>query len=448
MGFRPPAGSAGEQLKQKELLRGPFFWLSAFYLVYCMRLEDWIPGLTYVPLAKISGLFAILGLWMSLGKSKRSWRDIPKEGRYLLAMIGLLFVSALLSPVWKGGALVRTIDFSKVFIAWVLTYLLVTSVERLRRIIFIQVGSVAMISLISMLRSGSHPRLEGALGGIYSNPNDLAFAIVLSLPFCLAFLLSAKSVLRKGFWVLAMLLPAAALVLTASRAGFITLIISGTVCLWHFAIKGRRPQLIVATVLIGAALLAVAGGTLKNRFMAMTGQDLDTSVESSAYGSFEQREQLIFKALDGIKHYPLLGVGKNNFVTYSGVWREVHVSYLQIAVEGGIPAFILYLMFFYRGFANLGQVRRFKNLDVQTQLLVGALHSSLVGFVVGACFAPEAYQFFPYFAVAYTSALLATMREREMATLMPAAPPRRRLQVYGENGGKPSERSHVPTIVR
>ena len=360
MGFPPQLGPAGEKLRQKELLRGPFFWLSAFYLVYCIRLEDWIPGLVYLPLAKISGLFAIVGLFTSLGKSKRSLRDVPKEGRYLLAMIGLLFVSAVFSPVWKGGAFLRTIDFSKVFIAWVLTYLLVTSVERLRRIIIIQVGSVAVVSMISMLRSGSHPRLEGALGGIYSNPNDLAFAIVLSLPFCLAFLLSAKSFLRKGLWALAMLLPAAALVLTASRAGFITLIISGTVCLWHFAVKGRRPQLIVATVLIGAALLAVAGGTLQKRFMAMTGQDLDTSVESSAYGSFEERERLIFRALYGIEQYPLLGVGKNNFVTYSGVWREVHVSYLQIAVEGGIPAFILYLMFFYRGFANLRQMRRFK----------------------------------------------------------------------------------------
>jgi len=44
---------------------------------------------------------------------------------------------------------------------------------------------------------------------------------------------------------------------------------------------------------------------------------------------------------------------------------------------------------------------------------VGALHSSMVGFVIGALFSPEAYQFFPYFAVAYTSALVATLREQE-----------------------------------
>ena len=35
-----------------------------------------------------------------------------------------------------------------------------------------------------------------------------------------------------------------------------------------------------------------------------------------------------------------------NFLTYSLIWHEVHMTYLQICVEGGIPGMILYLMFF------------------------------------------------------------------------------------------------------
>jgi hypothetical protein len=34
---------------------------------------------------------------------------------------------------------------------------------------------------------------------------------------------------------------------------------------------------------------------------------------------------------------------------------------------------------------------------------------------VGALFAPEAYQFFPYFAVAYTSALVETLAQKQSA---------------------------------
>src|SRR5207302_227610 len=158
------------------------------------------------------------------------------------------------------------------------------------------------------------------------------------------------------------------------------------------------PLLIIAVVFIGTALLVLAGKTLKDRFLALSGEGLDTKLGTSAYGSFEDRRFLMLRALEGIEHYPLLGIGTRNFVTYSGVWREVHVSYLQIGVEGGIPALILYLLFFARGFANLRLLRRTKTLNAQTRLFVGALHSSLIGFTVGASFAPEAYQFFPYFA--------------------------------------------------
>ena len=56
---------------QREPLSGAFFWLCAFYLIYCARPEDWIPGLAYIPLVKISGICALLALVTSAGKSKR-----------------------------------------------------------------------------------------------------------------------------------------------------------------------------------------------------------------------------------------------------------------------------------------------------------------------------------------------------------------------------------------
>jgi len=130
------------------------------------------------------------------------------------------------------------------------------------------------------------------------------------------------------------------------------------------------------------------------------------------------------RSLSGMVHYPL-GIGFGNFPNYSGTWREVHVSYLQIGVEGGIAALVLYLLFFARGFANLRQLKRM-GIDSDTKLFAGALHASLVGFVVGALFAPEAYQFFPYFAVAYTSVLLAIANEKSKEDGSTPEPPGRR----------------------
>jgi O-antigen ligase len=406
---------------RSEPLRGAFFWLSAFYLVYCARPEDWIPGLKYIPLAKISGIFALMGLLLSAGKSKRGLRDLPKEVKYLAAMIGLLLVAALLSPVWKGGALFKTLDFSKMLVAWVLTFLVVTNFKRLRQIIFIQSASVVVIAMVSLIKGRNTPRLEGVIGGIYSNPNDLAFAIVLSLPFCVAFLLHTRSIPRKLIWTLAMLAMCTALFLTASRGGFVTLLVTSAVGLWHFGVKGKRPHLIALAALVALVVGVTAGRHLKDRFFAISGEEVDTKMEMSAHGSYEQRRFLMVKSMQTIAHYPQ-GLGQGNFANYSGVWREVHVAYLQIAVEGGIAALVCYLLFFGCGFSNLRRLRRMPGNTIETDLFARALHSSLIGFLVGALFSPEAYQYFPYFAVAYTSVLLAIAKEKEQISEAPILP--------------------------
>jgi hypothetical protein len=397
---------------EREPLAGAFFWLSAFYLVYCARPEDWIPGLEYIPLAKISGIFALLGLLTSLGRTKRGFHDLPREVSYFFGIICLLFVSAAISPVWKGGAFLKTLDFAKALVAWLLTFLVVTTFARLRRIIFIQSISVATIAIVSVLKGRSHPRLQGVIGGIYANPNDLAFAIVLCLPFCFAFLLSTRSIPRKAAWTGAMLVMCMSLFMTASRAGFIELLVTGAVCLWVFGVKGKRIHLIATVALVALVVGVAAGGRLKDRFVAISGNNLTNDIDVSAYGSYEQRRFLISESIQGIAQYPL-GIGLGNFTVYSGVWRDVHVSYLQIAVEGGIAALVLYLLFFARGFANLRQLRRIPNQDVDVELFSGALYATLIGFLVGALFAPEAYQYFPYFAVAYTSVLLAIVKGRK-----------------------------------
>jgi O-antigen ligase len=222
--------------------------------------------------------------------------------------------------------------------------------------------------------------------------------------------------------------------LTASRAGFLDLVVAGTVGLWLFGVKGKRLYLIIAAGVVVVLLLRVAGRNLERRFAVVAGATVSSRLELSAEGSFEERKLLMARAVDAIVHYPILGVGVGDFVVYSGLWKEVHASYLQIAAEGGIPVLILYLTFFSCGFANLRRLMRTYNLDPEANLFACALKSSLVGFVVGACFAPEAYQFFPYFAVCYTSVLLAIVEERQptkvSATRVSRARPRRLAVAY------------------
>jgi O-antigen ligase len=401
-----------------------FFWLNAFYVVYCARPEDWFSPIGFLPLAKITGVGAVLAFMFASGKGNRKFRQLPIESYYLLVMIVILMVSSIFSPVWKGGAISRTLDFAKVWIIFVLTFLLVTNLPKFRRIIYIQAASVPVVCLLSIVKGRHTARLDGVLGGIYSNPNDLAFAIALSFPFCLMFFLTAKTKFRKLLWVAGMLIMGVGLVMTASRGGFITMVFTGAVCLWHFGVKGKRFFLIAATGFVGLVLLMVAGGTMRDRFVSLWSErsDLHTREQRVAFDSFEQRQFLIDRSFEGIRDYPILGIGTRNFETYSTVWREVHMTYLQICVEGGIPSLVLFLLFFGCGFVNLRRVRKRKNLSQEVVLFTGALHSVLVGFAVGALFSPEAYQFFPFFAVAYSSALLAYVQETERAAPVAAKP--------------------------
>jgi len=403
-----PSGQLQETAAKFSL---SFFWLTSFYFVYCARPGDTVPGFGEIHPAKITGGLAALSLLFSLRTSGRQLKDIPKEGFYLLLLILLLLVSAVLSPVWRGGALDTALDFSKVFLAWVATFMLVTTLRALRRIVFIQSASVALVSLAAIVKGHSVPRLEGVIGGLYSNSNDLALAIALCMPFCLAFLLTAKSVLRKASWLCAIVVMTAALMLTASRGGFIDLGVAGIVLLWHFGIKGKRTYLIIGALALILGAFGVEGKQLAVRWNGFFGRGASEQ-QDTAHDSYVQRKTLVTKAIQTIAEYPILGVGAGNFVVHSRMWRDVHVVYLQIAVDGGIFALILYLMFFARGFTNLRLLFKSENLDTETVLFAGAVKSSLVGFVVGACFAPVAYQFFPYFFVCYSSVLLAIVNDR------------------------------------
>jgi hypothetical protein len=101
-------------------------------------------------------------------------------------------------------------------------------------------------------------------------------------------------------------------------------------------------------------------------------------------------------------------------------------------------------MFFWRGFANLRRAARTPDLAPETRLFASAVQGSLFAYVVGAQLAPEAYQFFPLFAVAYTSVLVVVAKQHrecaEAPETMVSRRPWRRLSVYTRppNQSRPS----------
>jgi O-antigen ligase len=388
---------------EAQPLGAAYFWLLLFFVVYCARPEDWVPFVGLVPLAKIAGIFCVLSFLASITKLSR----LPRETVYLVLLVIQLWLTVPLSPVWRGGAFFITLDFSKVLLIVLVMGAAVTTLERLRRLIFVQTASVVAIAAVTLVKGGSRlGRLEGAVHGIYENSNELALILVLTLPFCIAFLLRTGSLWRKGIWAGAAGLLVYTTMLTGSRAGLLALLVCGVICVREFGIRGRRLALVMIAAGVGMALMLFAGATVKDRFDAMFSDETHSEEAQAAYGSAVQRQELFWKALAVTAEHPLFGIGPGNFNSVSGTWHDQHNSYTQLSSEGGVPALILFVLLLWSALANLREANRLAPPDSEEALFAMALRGSLYGFVVAAFFACSAYQCFPYFLVAYTSALV------------------------------------------
>jgi putative inorganic carbon (HCO3(-)) transporter len=386
--------------RQRPLV-GAYVSLLLFMAVYCLRPEDWIPGLSAVPLAKVAGILALLALAFSLREIRSPF---PREVIYLFLLVAQLFLATAMSTVWRGGALQVTLDFAKVLILVIVMAVAVKTEKYLRRLIFIQAASVAAIAAVAVWKGQLlGGRLEGVLGGNYSNPNDLALAIVISLPLCLALLFLMRNWVWKASWILAMLVMIDAVFLTGSRGGFISLIATTAVCLWEFGIVNRKRYLFVIVGLAGAIFWLSSSGMLAKRLQGTFNSQEDVA---SSYGSAQQRQGLFWRSVEVTEERPIFGVGPGNFEVLSGNWHASHNTFTQMSSEGGLPAFLLLLLILFSGFNNVRKIKKTARRHRSLILLVQGLHASLAGYVTGALFANTGYQFFPYFLVAYTTALL------------------------------------------
>ena len=138
-------------------------------MVYCARPEDYIFGLKYLPMAKITAILAMWGLFTALGKAKRTYKDVPKEEE------------TASRPDWRKAFLCRRPPLPSLegwrhqphhrFLQGVCGlgshvpahhYLRASTEE----IIYIQAFSVAVICTISIIKGHDMPRLQGVIGGI------------------------------------------------------------------------------------------------------------------------------------------------------------------------------------------------------------------------------------------------------------------------------------------
>src|SRR2546428_5347716 len=220
--------------------------LLLFSVLYYARPEDIIPGLSSIPWSKISGGIALLAVIAGLAGNKIKTK-FPLELKLLLVLFAHLVITIPFA-FWRGGAFANVFEkFSKEVIVALLVTLIVQNIDELRKLIFVQAAAVGIMTIVTVIIHPGGVRLEGVLGGIFDNPNDLAISIAINWPLCLTFFFFTRGIGKKLFWIVCLLGMLYAVVATYSRSGLMAMIVSVLVCLWEFGIRGKRfPMIIMA----------------------------------------------------------------------------------------------------------------------------------------------------------------------------------------------------------
>jgi len=273
--------------------------------------------------------------------------------------------------------------------------------KRLLRLLLLVlfVGCLLSLSALSDYAHGNlamrGQRIAGLIGGLFSNPNNLALHLVTMIPISLALLLASRGLLRKSLYLGASLLLAVGLVATFSRAGFIGFVCVVVFLVWKLAGRNRA---IFATVALTLLLLGLmlAPGEYRDR-LTTTGDD------SALARSDDLKHSLLIAA-----RHPLFGVGMDNYILYSNTAHATHNSYTQVASEMGLIAFAVYVLFLlspFKGLRRLEQATRKPGKKPRAYYLAIGLQAGLVGYMVVSFFASVAFVWYAYYLVAYAICL-------------------------------------------
>jgi O-antigen ligase len=464
---------APQDIEPAPLLKVSFYCFCIFNLAYYSRFFEWQLWYLHVPL--VTSCIALLGaamegkLLMTLGS---------KIGMCMAALTALYAVNIPLSS-WKAGSFQTfTQDWLKSVTVFLIAGALVTNVRHCRTAL----NSIGFGSgMGAVLVNWKGQIIDGRLvmgRGTFGNSNEIAFDILLGLPFLTLIVLDGKSGKLKRLLAFCLLGNSVfTLVRTGSRTGIIGFAVLCFLLFLRTSVAGKSAMAFVAMLFL-ASVITIFPNSLKERYLSIIvgsevremaqnnaeARQLDMAVSSSA-----ARRQLMINAIKVSISHPIFGVGIGEFGTYmTGVeklegrrsgWQGTHNTYLQISSEAGTPALILFLIMMWLSFKGLR--RLYKRADRiaapesrEIAQMAFALDASLVAYAVCVFFDFVAYSATLPVLAGFTIALvqtgktaLDTLERRanqapqvQLVNWMPVNPARRwvRPSGVGSSGVSPS----------
>jgi Lipid A core - O-antigen ligase and related enzymes len=334
-----PSSTLAQLFARRERADWAFNGLLAFTAILFFRPQEQFPPLNPLHLAEVSALLALAAMVMGrLQRGLSVTRYTPELG----GVLGLGFIILATAPfsIWMGGSVATFTEmYSKIILIFILMLNTLTNPKRIDRFIWLIVvasGYIAFRALadyargVNMVENG---RVQGAVGGMFKNPNDLALNMVALMPLATALAMRAATTLRRVAAIGCALLMMGAVVVSQSRSGTIGLGVM--ILILGAGIARRRPAIAAAGVLALMFALPLMPSSYWHRLSSITDQSADET------GSREARRILLRESFQAFLEHPITGVGAGQFKNYNPegrqeAWRESHNVVLQVAAELGI----------------------------------------------------------------------------------------------------------------
>lgn len=328
--------------------------------------------------------------------------------------------------IWPGGSAVFLAEqyFKTLAIFWLLSHTAVTII-RLRQTAWslsIMAIGLAILTLnnyasgVFIDQTVSQDRVVGNEGALTKNPNDLALMINIIIPLTIALLLSSVRPAIRVLLAGMLGLEALTVILTFSRAGFLTL---GAIFLaYMWKLRHRAEQVWIYGILL-LALLCVP--LLPSTYFDRMSTIIHTEADST--GSAGERWTDMTLAARHILSSPITGAGVGMNVlamneARGGGWRPVHNVFLELVIDLGLPGVVVFIWLLVSCVKSTMQVQRraagVQNMKDLAHLAEG-IQVSLLGFILAAMFHPVSYHPYFYYIAALALAAQAASRSMRMA---------------------------------
>lgn len=312
-----------------------------------------IPGISY------RVIFALVIVSQAFVRALKS-----NIGKAILAFTVWL-VMAIPGSMWKGGSTAVFLDsWLPAFVIFLATAGMVIDYDQCLKAIHAVAYGLAVLTVIAIIWGSSQETGRLFLPhGKFSNPNEMAQALLLGLALWWLLLLNAKSGTAKAVAAIVMLVMLFTISKTGSRGALLAF---GVLVFFIFlrSTAAGKLKMIIAMVLLVGIIAGTMPKRLLNRYRTLThnqeemGVDdplADNSTNESAYESTNARKELLRKSIKYTIQHPLFGVGPGMFPVAEdreakdagrphGSWQGTHNSYTQVSSECGIPACIFYIL--------------------------------------------------------------------------------------------------------